>query len=947
MHSSIRLIAFFSCLLFSISLSGQIQFSREYGDINTDDDGRWMEQLPDSGFIITGGSTASGSMDFRLIRTDSSGNVIWTKNLGGPGFDFANMVKPTRDNGFIVAGLTSTAGDVNGWIVKTDSAGNRIWSRTLGGTGTQEIKAIIPTIDGGYAAAGYNFSPTSLYYDAWLIKLNATGTVQWQKNIGGRGYDRANAVQQTPDGGYILAGQTYNYGNRDGEVYLIKTDVNGNVQWEKAYGTAGLQEAHYVQLTNNGYIIVGDADSLSSGFGQDDVWVLRTDLNGDTLWTANYGGSKKDGGKSIENTRDGGFIIGGITRSFSLINPNFYLLKTDSLGVIQWSTYTYGSAFHDHAYRTIETSDGGYAAFGFFRNAANYLNFALIKLGPNGAINKDIAIDRVVEPDTIICSNPNTSLRFRINNFGTTNEIDIAVVVTISDGVNTTTIRDTLYGQLNPSTQAILTLSTTFDLSAPGTYQLTAYLPHQPGDVSFSNDTITSSIHVLANTGDPRALPVAGCTSAFTLEADAVSIEDSLFWFTTPGGELTAAGSSYYANNISSNTSYFVMATKGRGDHVGESDNSIGSGNTSNNGVLKFDVRRQIKLISVKVYAPSPGVRTIELRDPSGAVLQSKTVDLPAGEQRVYLNFDIPEGNDYQLGLSPSSFNLFRNSDGALFPYSISRTIEIYGTNSTSPGTYYYFYDWYVFTPYDHCNSNYVEVSVIVESPASALDQNICNGASATFTATAAGGVEWYDTASGGSLLSDSTIFVSPPLTNSTVYYLQAGNCPSRYAVNAIVLPNPIVDLGPDTLLIGAGQTITLDAGPGFISYVWNNFSTTQTVTINTPGIYSVLVTDSNGCTATDSVEIVFITGIRNPDEFRIGIFPNPAKDHVIINVSGLNHDTDIGLFNSAGKCVLKDFFPKQPTMARKYDISFLPPGIYLFRLINTERTVVKKLIIQ
>src|SRR5205085_1790890 len=164
------------------------------------------------------------------------------------------------------------------------------------------------------------------------------------------------SIQQTPDGGYLISGQTYSYGNLDGDFYLVKTDASGNVQWEKTYGRAGLQECHYAQATpDGGCILVGDADDLSNGLGDTDVWLIKTDSVGNIVWEKVFGGTKKDGGKTVENTSDGGFIIAGITRSFGLVNPNYFLIKADYNGTLQWQKTNYGTQKHDHAYRAIET----------------------------------------------------------------------------------------------------------------------------------------------------------------------------------------------------------------------------------------------------------------------------------------------------------------------------------------------------------------------------------------------------------------------------------------------------------------------------------------------------------------------------------------------------------------------------------------------------------------
>lgn len=778
------------------SLKAQIQFSKEYGGAYNED-GRWMEQLPDSGYIMVGGTNtySNGQMDFWLVRADAYGNQLWTKSIGGTGYDFANMVKRTpSDNGLIIAGFTNSYGNGgnDGWIVKTDANGNTLWNTTVGDIGTQEFEGIVLTSDGGYAAVGINYSsPATQYYDIFLVKFNSAGVVQWQKNIGGQSYEIGDAIQETADHGFIISGQTYSYGNLDGDYYLVKTDSVGTVQWQKTYPQPGIQEAHYVQITpDGGYVMIGDADSLATGLGDTDAWMVKTDSNGDTLWTKTYGGNKKDGGKTVENTSDGGFLIAGITRSFGLINPNYYLVKTDSSGTIDWSNSTYGGIYHDHAYRGIETSDGGFAEFGYFRNAGGFMNYSLVKLGPNGGITKDISIDEFIRPLPKICRSNNIDFKLKLTNFGATNESNIIVSIDINNGSTITTLKDTLVGTLLPGTSAILSFDPTYNFNVDGTYTLTAYTAHRNSDISYSNDTNIISLVVLPPTSDPTTTSATNCiASSLSLNSTAAASADSMFWFdASVNGSMVSSGSSYITPTLASTTTYYVESVKGTGSKVGPIDNTIGSGNTSNNGFLKFDTRLDLKLISVKVYANSTGNRTIELRNSAGVVLQSKTVNLPVGESRVYLNFDVPQGNDFQLGLGSGSGNLFRSIGGTAFPYSISKTIEIYGTSSSSSSNYYYFYDWYIFVPSENCNSNRVPAQAFIGSgPTTAFDKSRCGTGNVTLTANSGASLSWFSNANGGPALATGSSFTTPSINSTTTYYLQVGSCTPRIAVQAIV----------------------------------------------------------------------------------------------------------------------------------------------------------------
>lgn len=849
----------FSLFVFLISMSysgqAQIAFSKEYGGIENED-GRWMEQMPDSGFILTGmtNTYSNGQADVWLVRTDAYGNTLWNKSFGGTQYDFGNMVKPTTDGGFIIAGFTGSygAGGNDGWLIKTNASGITTWSKTLGDGGLQELEAVVQTTDGGYAAVGINYTTGTQYYDIYLVRLDSNGDSLWTKNIGGQSYEIGNSIQQTADGGFIIGGQTYSYGNEDGDFYMVKTDANGVVQWEKTYANNGLQEAHYVQIASaGGYVLVGDADNLATGLGDTDIWLIRTDTNGDTLWTKTYGGTKKDGGKTIENTSDGGFVMAGITRSFNLINPNYYLVKTDASGNIEWSNYSYGSAYHDHAYRGIETSDGGFAEFGYFRNASNKQNFSLVKLGPGGGVSKDVAIDNFIDPLVNVCRSTNVPVSLLLTNYGATNESNIPVVVKINNGSTVTTLQDTLTTALLPGTSAQLLFDQTYNFSTTGVYTMTAYIIHRTNDISYTNDSSYLTVTVLPLTGDPLTASAVSCTAAsLTLTATPSSSSDSLFWYSAAsGGTLVSAGNTFVTPNLSSSTTYYVESFKGKGDMVEPHDNTIGGGGTSSNGYLKFDSRVNFRLISVKVYANSAGNRTIELRNSGGNVLQSKTVNVPVGESRVYLDFSVPPGNDFQLGLGSGSGSLFRNNSGVTYPYDISRTLEIYGS-SGGPNFYYYFYDWYVFVPYENCGTNRIAANAVIgTSGTTAFDKSRCGNGTVTLTASSSQNLNWYDAPTGGTLLGSGSSFTTPSLNTSTTYYLEVGSCSARIPVQAIInstsaapSASNVTRCGPgtDTLTATASDPISWYDAPSGGLLVGNGSSFTTPFLNSTTTYYAV-----------------------------------------------------------------------------------------------------------
>ena len=831
-------------------VNAQIAFSKQYGGA-FNEDGRWMEQMSDSGFIMTGGTTtySNGQTDIWLVRTDAYGNTMWTKSIGGAFFDFANMVKPLVD-GFVICGVTNRNGNDDAILLKTDLQGNTIWTTVIGDAGIQWFEGVMPTSDGGFACVGVNTSGTNGGYDIYLVKFDGGGNFLWQKNIGGQSYEIGNSIQQTADGGYILAGQTYSFGNFDGDYYLVKTDALGNVQWQKTYGRPHLQECHYAQITpDGGYILVGDADTLSNGLGDTDIWMIKTDSVGNIMWDKVYGGSKKDGGKTVENTSDGGFIIAGITRSFGLINPNYYMVKTDYQGTLEWQVSSYGTAYHDHAYRAIETSDGGFAEVGFWRNSSGFQDFALVKLGPSAGITKDIAVDEIKAPIPIICRSNNVPLSVLLTNYGATNEQNITVTLQIDNGSNITTLSETFVGSLTPNNSTTLNFTGRYDFNLDGTYSLKAFIQHRNSDISYTNDSAYKTITVIPPTLDPTTTSAVSCSNgSLTLSSTPAAAADSMFWFdAATNGNLIETGSSYNTPSLNNTATYYVQSIKGKGNKVGLLDNSAG-GNYSSGNYLKFDSRKYFKLVSVLVYTNSAGNRTIELKTSGGTILQTKTVNLPSAPSgiRVYLNFDVPQGNDLQLNLTSGSANLFRNNAGAVYPYSVSQTLEIFGSSSSNASTYYYFYDWYVFVPSLNCESNRIPVQAIIGSGnTTAFDASRCGNGTVTLNANSSSALSWYSTSTGGAPIASGSSYTTTSLSATTTYYLQSGSCPTRIPVNAIVNSQSAPPSTSNVARCGPG-TITLTAtSPDPVT--WYNASSNGTLmnsgpSFTTPFLNSTMV---------------------------------------------------------------------------------------------------------
>ena len=342
-----------------------------FGGTN-DDTGYSVQETSDGGYIITGYTKLFGAgwYDVYLIRTNSNGDALWTKTYGGEDYDEGRSVIETSDNGYIIAGRTFSfgAGSEDVYLIKTNSNGDTIWTRTYGGNLNDAGYSIKQTSDNGYIVTGHTRSfGGGAWYDLYLIKTDANGDTLWTKTYGDGGdyYDGGYSVQETDDNGYIVAGWTVTPCGQDyhWDVYLINTDTNGDSLWTKKYGGTDDDKGYSVeQTTDGGYIVVGHTESF--GAGSRDVYLIKTNADGDTIWTRTYGGTNQDAGSFVQEIDDEGYIIAGYTKSFGAGGYDVYLIKTDANGITLW-TSTYGGQYWDEGQAVQQTSDGGYIVVGY------------------------------------------------------------------------------------------------------------------------------------------------------------------------------------------------------------------------------------------------------------------------------------------------------------------------------------------------------------------------------------------------------------------------------------------------------------------------------------------------------------------------------------------------------------------------------------------------------
>jgi len=396
LRGTILVIALASTIIFSTLISGcsgeapgmiGMTFGGTEGDI-----GYSVQQSSDGGYIIVGAtySYGAGNSDVWLIKTDSDGNELWEKTFGSSAQDSGFSVQQTSDGGYIVVGRRgfiergAEAGKGEVWLIKTDSDGNELWDKTFTSLSHDDFGySVQQASGGGYIIVGVTYSHGVRKSDVWLIRTDSDGNELWNKTFGGSGGDCGKSVQQTSDGGYIIVGETTSYGAGKSNAWLIRTDPDGNELWDKTFGCSAEDCGESVQQTSDGgYIIVGVTRSY--GAGKSDVWLIKTDSNGNELWNKTFGGTGHDVGYSMRQASDGGYIIVGETTSYAVREFDVWLIKTDSNGNELWNK-TFGGPESDSAFSVQQTLGGGYVVAGVtYSYGAGNGDVWLIKMDSDG-----------------------------------------------------------------------------------------------------------------------------------------------------------------------------------------------------------------------------------------------------------------------------------------------------------------------------------------------------------------------------------------------------------------------------------------------------------------------------------------------------------------------------------------------------------------------------------
>lgn len=397
----IKCLWLFYLMAGSVLAQPSLQWAKTFGGTNSDEAFDILS-TPDGGCLVVGEAASNdgtafgnhGSIDAMVIKQNQDGSIQWKKMLGGPDWDGASKAILASDGSYMIAGYSaSTAGDVSGnhgdfdaWIVKLDPNGNIIWQKCYGGTKREMAYTILETKDKGYVFAGFSASTdgdltmNQGFYDAWIVKIDSDGILQWQRSYGGSHDDRFSSILQMADGGYMVSGSA---GSADGNVsmsfggpdyWLLRLNDDGKILWQKSYGGSGIDVGSAVIAAGNGrFYIFGQTFSedgqVTGNHGLSDLWLIQTDSLGELQWEKSYGGSDADypGGSLLDN---GTLVLsGGASSNDGNLAQNtggfsFWIFGVDNQGNIQWQN-TYGGSEAEVCFGLSATQEGGFFISGY------------------------------------------------------------------------------------------------------------------------------------------------------------------------------------------------------------------------------------------------------------------------------------------------------------------------------------------------------------------------------------------------------------------------------------------------------------------------------------------------------------------------------------------------------------------------------------------------------
>ena len=392
------------------------QFWAETYGGGSSDYGYTIRQTVDGGYIMAANTSSfgAGGSDIWIVKLNPEGSIDWQKVYGGIGQDKAASIEQTSDLGFIIAGETNSfgAGFRDIWLLKLNPDGTIDWQKTYGGINHEWANAIKQTSDGGYIVGATTSSGGAGKYDAMLLKLNSDGTIAWQKTYGGIDDEQISSIQQAADQGFIVLATTSSFGASQKDIWLLKINSDGSVDWQNTYGGAGNDEGTAIQQTaDGGYVVSGQ--TIPPGRDDGDIWILKLNNDGAVTWQKTFGGTYDEWSGSIRQTADGGFIAVGSSASFAIPlggGTDLWVFKLNPDGSVDWQK-AYGDVNYEWGYSIRQTTDAGYIVLSYTSSfGAGGYDCWVLKLNSDGTCSPLGTDTNVIPTDTGITPSGTTIL---------------------------------------------------------------------------------------------------------------------------------------------------------------------------------------------------------------------------------------------------------------------------------------------------------------------------------------------------------------------------------------------------------------------------------------------------------------------------------------------------------------------------------------------------------
>lgn len=960
----------------------------------------------DGGFAMCGyKTTLTDPGDAYYMKIDANGNQLWQFTYGGTGNERAQDIIQTADGGYAICGYTSSgtgAQGFNSFLLKLDANGGQTWSMKYGGNGFDDansVKEVLPS--GDFIMVGQSTSAGGLGLgDIWLVRTNSTGAMSWSQRIGTALNDNAEYIQLSAAGGFIICGSTEGLGMGGDDGYLVKTDDLGVVQWFKTYGGSSPDDFHRVENTSDGgYILTGTTQSNVSIIS--DIWFFKTDANGDSTWAYVFGGANHDHGYSGCQTSDGGYILCGYTASFGFNYEDALVIKVDSNGLLYnhlvYTTVTAlvspvnGSCGSTNAVVTITVRNFGDTAVSTFPDTViitGAINQTLGQTFTGTLVPSDFA-------NHTFTTTINTSAGgvFNFHCFTSTNN-DVCPAMNSCDSTITinalptppVAVGDTSCGPGSVTLTATSLYNIDWFSSSSGGVSLgsgpsytasisnttTFYVQASNGCGTSSRTAVTA--YVFPVTPPPTVFSAQRCGPGnVTLLASSGS--PISWWDSATGGTMLQGNINAYVVYVTTTTTFYVEAGTG--------------GFCPSNRV---PVTATVNLLPDAGFTPSaPAVclgdafiftntttgavgYSWDFGDGSGTSTQTNpsytyaltnnysvrliAVSAQSCKDTVFVNVSVntaPQvgfSADFTSGCLPLTVNFTNTTINAVdYLWSFgdgtaTSILENPAYTYNAPGTYTVSLNATVGSCADA--DTFFNYIVVIPSPVADFTAvNACLGNVIDFTNASSGATNYnwdFGDGTGNSTLVNPSYSYLTSNTFTVTLIASDGICNDTITQDITIYAPPVFDFGPD--ISTNSVTYLLDAGSGFSNYLWNNGSTSQSITTDTNGIYCVTVTDLNNCSDTDCVNVTLdAAGIENNDrESHFIIYPNPAQNAFTIFISKADARTtcELKIYDAVGRVTFSSRLNNEMV---KVTIANWPRGIYSVE-INSEKNVLRKKLI-